>query len=281
METLYVWLFIFAGATMIVLGIFLLASERELRKQQREIDVLRRNHRHTEDQGSETQRELLMRNKELIEKTSSLSSELEESKKMMEDLQNERHHRVSYSELKQQLQASQEIIKELEAEQQRLAGINFENQQLRDEIANLKNQLQASEIQLSESVWQNPEAAERYTQLQNEIVELKQQAARGQTTAHELEAQELDAIESREMIFKEHQHKLEAQIENLQRALFMEKQAVQELDATRERLAGMERVCQELREENRRLEDDISRWQVRPAAANGCGGSEFSERWLR
>jgi hypothetical protein len=33
METLYVWLFIFAGATMIVVGICLLASERELRKQ--------------------------------------------------------------------------------------------------------------------------------------------------------------------------------------------------------------------------------------------------------
>ena len=45
METLYVWLFIFAGATMIVLGIFLLASERELRKQRREINQLRRNHR--------------------------------------------------------------------------------------------------------------------------------------------------------------------------------------------------------------------------------------------
>src|SRR5215510_11972614 len=187
METLYVWLFIFAGATMIVEGISLLTSERELRKQRREIDMLRRNHRPSEPQDFETYRsaELLMtRNKELIEKISSLSSELEESKKMMEDLQTERHHRVSYSELKQQLQASQEIIKELEAEQQRLAGINFENQQLRDEIANLKNQPQASEIQLSESVWQNPEAAERYTQLQNEIVELKQQAARGQTTAH-------------------------------------------------------------------------------------------------
>src|SRR5262249_42206914 len=108
-------------------------------------------------------------------------------------------------------------------------------------------------------------------------------AAKGQATARELEAipEQLDALESREMILKEHQHKLEAQIENLQRALLMEKQAVQELDATRERLAGMERVCQELREENRRLEDDISRWQVRPAAGNGCGGSEFSERWLR
>src|SRR5262245_43306707 len=174
METLYVWLFIFAGATMIVLGIFLLASERELRKQRREIDGLRRNQRPSEPQGFETHQsaELMTRNKELIEKISSLSSELEESKRMMEDLQNEHHHRVSDSELKQQLQASQGIIKELEAEQLRLTGVNFENQQLRDEITNLQNQLQTSEVQLGESVGQNREA-ERYAQPQNQIVELQ------------------------------------------------------------------------------------------------------------
>src|SRR5262245_62492930 len=161
METLYVWLFIFAGATMKALGIFLLASERELRKQRREIDMLRRNHRPSEPQGFEKHpsAELMMRNKELIEKISSLSSELEESKRMMEDLQSECHQRVSYSELKQQLQASQGTIKELEAEQQRLADAHFENQQLHDEITNLQNQLQASEIQLvGESAWQNREA---------------------------------------------------------------------------------------------------------------------------
>src|SRR5262249_54338973 len=283
METLYVWLFIFAGATMVVLGIFLLDSERELRKQRREIDVLRRNQRPSEPQGFETHpsAELMMRNKELTEKISSLSSELEESKRMLEELQGERHLRVSHSELKQQLQASQETIKELEAEQLRLAGVNPENQHLRDGIAKLHNQLQASEVQLGESPWQNREA-ERYEQLQNEIVELKQQAEEGQATARELEAvqEQLGAVESREMILKVQQHILEVQIENLQRALLMEKQAVQELDATRERLAGMERVCQELREENRRLEDDISRLQVQPAAANGCGGSEFSEHGL-
>src|SRR5262245_18898650 len=284
METLYVWLCIFAGATMVVLGIFLLDSERELRKQRREIDVLRRNHRSSEPQGSATHpsAELMMRNKELTEKISSLSSELEESKRIIQDFQSERHERVSYSELKQQLQASQGTIKELEAEQQRLAGVNFENQHLCDEITKLQNQLQASEVQLGESPWQNREA-ERYAQLQNEIVELKRQAEEGQATARELEAvqEQLGAVESREMILKVQQHMLEVQIENLQRALFMEKQAVQELDATRERLAGMERVCQELREENHRLEDDISRWQVRPAAANGGGGNEFSERSLR
>src|SRR5262245_18351208 len=172
METLYVWLFIFAGATMIVIGIFLLASERELRKQRREIDVLRRNQRPSEPQGFETHEsaELLIRNKELTEKISSLSSELEESKRMMEDLQNERHQRVSDSEVKQQLQASQGTIKKLEAEQLCLACGTFENQQLRDEIANLQNQLQANEIQLGESAWQNREA-ERYAQLQNEIFE--------------------------------------------------------------------------------------------------------------
>src|SRR5215813_10742088 len=278
METLYVWLFIFAGATMIVEGIFLLASERELRKQRREIDMLRRNHQPSEPQGFETHpsAELMTRNKELTEKISSLSSELEESKRMMEELQSERHQRVSYFELRQQLQASQEIIKELEAEQQRLAGVNFENQQLRDEITNLQNQLQASEIQLGEFAWENREA-EHNEQLQNEIVELKRQAEKGQATARELEAvqEQLGAVESRETILKVQQHILEVQIENLQRAVFMEKQAVQELDATRERLAGMDRVCQELREENRRLEDDISRWQVRPAAANGYGGSRI------
>jgi chromosome segregation ATPase len=279
METLYVWLFIFAGVTMIVQGICLLASERELRKQRREIDMLRRNHQPSEPQGLETRpsSELMTRNEELIEKISSLSSELEESKRMIEDLQSERHQRVSYSELKQQLQASQGTIKELEAEQQRLAGVNFENQQLRDEIANLQNQLQAREIQLSVSVWQNRES-ERYAKLQNEIVELKEQAEKGQAMVREFEAveEQLGAVESRETILKEQQHMLEAQIKNLQRELFMAKKAVQELDATCERLAGMERVCQELREENRRLEDDISRWHVRPTAANGTGGNEFS-----
>jgi hypothetical protein len=54
METLYVWLFIFAGATMIVQGIFLLASERELRKERCEIKWLQLNHRPSEPQGSET-----------------------------------------------------------------------------------------------------------------------------------------------------------------------------------------------------------------------------------
>ena len=262
METLYFWLFIFAGATMIAAGTFLLTAERELGLQRRELERLRRNLRTFEAQGSERNpsAELVTKNKELVEKISFLSSQLEESRRMVEDLQSEQHQPVSDSELKQQLQVSQEAVHELEAEQKRLAGVNVENQQLCEEIATLRNQLQTSEIRLSEFAWQNQEAAERCLRLQSEIAKLKQQAEGGPVTAGELEAEQeqLGEVESREMIFREQQHKLEERIEDLQHKLSMERKAVQELDATRERLAGMERVCRELREENRRLEDEIS-----------------------
>ena len=171
------------------------------------------------------------------------------------------------SALNHQLQASQKMIEALEAEQQRLGGINFENQQLREEIASLRNQLQTSETRLSESAWQNQEAAERYARLQNEVVELKQQAEDGQVRVRELEDthEQLGMVESREMIFREEQDKLKAQIADLQRELDTGKVKGQELDATHKRLAGMERMCQELSEENRQLEEEISRWQERPA----------------
>ena len=105
------------------------------------------------------------------------------------------------------------------------------------------------------------------SRLQNEVVELKQQAEEGQARVRELEAvqEQLGTVESREMILRDQQDKLEAQIADLQRELNTGQEKVQELDATHKRLAEMEHVCQELREENRRLEEEISRWQERMA----------------
>src|SRR5262245_17837791 len=424
METLYVWLFFFAGATMIVEGIYLFASERELRKQRREIDMFRRNHRPSEP-------ELMARNKELVETISSLSAQLEESKRTVEELQREQCQLVSagekaleaeqqrlrgvnlenqqlreeieslrnqlqaseslintttsqykevadhnlqleshlaesrqqmdkltmknnelletinslssqlaarertveelqtlrdrlsgiqsenqqlqtanqelheeianvkaqlgmtesrfseavtqareitgrnsklqteVSELTNQLQASQESIEALEAEQQRLGGVNLENQQLREEIESLRNQLQTSETRFSESARQNQEAAERYARLQNEIAEVKQQAEEGQARTRELEAvqEQLSNVEYREMTLREQQHRLEAQILALQRELDTGKEKVQTLEATHKRLAEIEHICQELREENRRLKEESSRWQERLAGS--------------
>jgi uncharacterized protein YoxC len=94
METLYIWLFIFAGATLVVVSTLLLLSERELKKQRRELDELRRSRRLSEAQASET--ELIMkRNQELAEEISSLSGQLEESKRMVEELQSEQRQLVN------------------------------------------------------------------------------------------------------------------------------------------------------------------------------------------
>jgi predicted RNase H-like nuclease (RuvC/YqgF family) len=137
METLYVWLLTFAGATMV--GCFL-SSERELGKQRREINWLRRNHRPSEAQGSETHAsaELMTRKKELVETISSLSAQLEESKRTVEELQCEQRQLVSAGELNQQLQASHKTIEALEAEKQRLGDVNFENQHYARRLRNSK-----------------------------------------------------------------------------------------------------------------------------------------------
>lgn len=45
METLLAWLLMFAAAAIIVLGILLLAAQRELGKQRPELEKLRRNYR--------------------------------------------------------------------------------------------------------------------------------------------------------------------------------------------------------------------------------------------
>ncbi len=259
METLLAWLLMFAAAAMIVLGILLLAAERELRKQRRELEKLRRNHRiraiigqlcpTSEAQGSETQpsAELTTRNKELIEKISSLSSELEESKRMVEELQCEQRQLVSAGELEQQLQASQETIKALEAEQQRLGGSNFENQQLREEIENLRNQLQTSESLLNTTASQYKEVADRDLQLESDLAESRQQMDKLTMKNNEL----LEMINS------------------LSSQLAASEQTVEELRTLQDHMPGIQSENQQLHTELRLCKTSFKR--AKPGLANPRG----------
>jgi chromosome segregation ATPase len=221
METLYVWLFIFAGATMLVVGMLLLASERELRKQRRELDELRRNHRISEARGSETDpsAELVTRNKELVEKISALSGQLEESNRMVEELQSEQRQLVSAAKLKPQLQASQETIKELEPEQQRLL-----------------DQLQTSESLLSKTASQYKEVADRDLQLESELAESRQQMDKLMMKNNEL----LEMTNS------------------LSSKLAARERTVKELQTIQDRLPGIESDNQQLRSANQELQEEMA-----------------------
>jgi len=226
METLYFWLFIFAGPTIIIEGIYLLASERELRKQRREIDMLRRNHRTSEAQGSETHpsSELMARNKELVETISSLSAQLEESKRTVEDLQCEQRQLMSAGE------------KALEAEQQRLGGVNLENQQLRAEIENLRNQLQTSESLINTTTSQHKEVADHNLQLESDLAESRQQIDKLTMKNNEL----LEMINS------------------LSSQLAARERTVEELQILRDRLPGLQSENQHLQTENQALREELA-----------------------
>jgi vacuolar-type H+-ATPase subunit I/STV1 len=88
MATLSVWLFIFGGAGLLAVGVFLFASERKLRKQRRDPDALRRDHQISVAQTSplRSSTELMTTDKHLVEKISSLSSELAQTKSHVDRL---------------------------------------------------------------------------------------------------------------------------------------------------------------------------------------------------
>src|SRR5215468_11246308 len=66
-------------------------------------------------------------------------------------------------------------MKALEAEQQRLGGVNLENQQLREEIETLRNQLQTSESLINTTASQHKEVTDRNLQLESDLAESRQQ----------------------------------------------------------------------------------------------------------
>src|SRR5919108_213165 len=122
MENLYVWLIIFSGAMIGLLGTLLLASEREIRNKRQECEWLRRNQtassrdRSSEGQGSKTHPsgELTTRNSELLEKNDSLSSQLAASQRTVEEFQTIRDRLDSTDSENQQLRvANQELRRQL------------------------------------------------------------------------------------------------------------------------------------------------------------------------
>src|SRR5439155_22650777 len=127
METLYIWLLIFAGAGLLLLGIFLFAADRKFGKHRRLVDASRPKHQFSESQRSEIRSpaRLMPTNEELLEKIPSpLSRQHEEGQTMLEELQTGQRH---------------------------LAGTACDKHELQAKILNRLTQLHADEIRRSDS----------------------------------------------------------------------------------------------------------------------------------
>ncbi|HEU4342350.1 MAG TPA: hypothetical protein VFU31_12335 [Candidatus Binatia bacterium] len=253
MESTFIWMLVFAGAAIALLGTFLVASERELKLKRREVASLAAKlSSNEEESGSATEgpgadtsdaAELLATNSELVEQISALRANLETSRSRIEELE-----------------ADRDQIDDARLENRNLRA---ESQQLHETIAELQRKLQGNEIKLS----QQREIGGNESRLQAEVAVLRQTLETTQARLREVAgAQErLAEAESRAAILAMDQENLNAQLTELKKELAEAHEKIRELTAAHERLSEMERLHQEMRDNNHRLQEEMSRLQERIA----------------
>ena len=202
MDTMFIW--IVAGAAIGLLGIFLVASERELKSKRHELEELK--HKLADgpapvisnpstdvfpkENGASA--ELIARNEELLQQVSSLSKNLEASESRLEQLETLRAH--------------------LNSKESEITELRWDRERLQAELATAKTP--------SESNDPHSDEASRNSQKDAEIAVLKEQLETSQAKVRELErapVQPVDA-ESEHKAFEELQRSLEVSTSQLQNA---------------------------------------------------------------
>jgi hypothetical protein len=245
MDTMFIW--IIAGAAIGLLGIFLVASERELKSKRLELAELKNkltdvpaaeNFNASTDvypQENAASAELVAKNEELLQKVSSLSKKLEASESTLEQLETLRAH--------------------LNSKESEITELRWDRERLNAELTTLRTPLESTDP--------HPAAASPNSQTEAEIAALKEQLETSQAKIRDLEsapAQFADA-ESSQRAFEELQRSLEVSTLQLQNALAAEQEKQKALEATQMQLSDMEQRHHELSEVNLRLREESSQHQ--------------------
>lgn len=263
METMFIWIVLFSGAAVLLLGVFLVASERELKKKRGEIDDLVSRLEDTASaslsapsvdnaaNGAELA-DLRARNQELQRERAALQDDLQAAHLAIDDLRAERPAIDDRADL---------------AEMQELRSATT---QLHSEIDDLRLQLQASEAKLNSASASGSGANERQTQLENSLIDLKQQLEKSQARTRELEnsaapAVDLSAVESRH---REETDTLQGRIAELQSRLSASAELSQQIMILEQRASESIKLEQDLRATLRRREEELSQWQERLAVSD-------------
>ena len=262
MEDISLWMLIFAGGAIGLLGVFLSASERELKKTRREVETLVARLKNspkivTLDDPVEPQpidsnaaTSAGAKEQELNDRIAYLASELEASRKTADELGSQRDH--------------------LKSAQAELLELRATNQQLEGEISHLKGELQSVESRASAAQSEGQDAASDRAKLESVIADLQSQLEAQHERGQELTAarQRLADYESRETIHTDEQKNVQEQIRVLQRELFAAEEQARNLHAAHDRATEMESQYQEAKNEIRQLEEECSRWQERVGAGD-------------
>ncbi|HEX9265804.1 MAG TPA: hypothetical protein VF977_15730 [Candidatus Binatia bacterium] len=257
MESMFVWIVVFAGVAIALLGAVLVASERELKTKRREVEVLFGKLESVSPGNTPAQSGALLADH---------SAELTELRATNQDLQNQ------IAALSGKLDLSRRSIEELKATQQsntgaqrELDGLQAANDQLKSELNDLRSRLLLAEGQFQGS----SEAGQDRAQSQAQIANLQHSLDASHTKIRELESalQKAPNLAEIEAKHRQEQKSLQLRIAELESEIGAGREKLQEFEAMSARAADSERAQQTLREEIRRHEEVISRWQARISEA--------------
>lgn len=261
MESTFVWIVMFAGAAVALLGVFLVASERELKVKRREIEALLARLENTPQGSTATQSiqseaeqaaaaDLRAQNRNLQNELNAITSELDQSRNTIDDLRNSQQNSTNSHIENQQLSAA--------------------NDRLSREVTELRSRLSASEAQIHSPVSQSRDEQEAYAQMQAELDELRQTLNESQSKIRELERarQNLPDVNVIEAAHRQERESLQQRIAELAQEVSHGREKLAELQTLRDRLAETENIQNSLRDEIRRHENEIPRWQARLAAGD-------------
>ena len=265
MESLFIWIVMFAVAVIAMLGVFLVTSEKELKKKRQELElVLAKFEGGVPAQtagplvaaealagDSEELGELRARNQQLERDLATAASKLESSKLTADELA-----------------AAQRNVEIAKSNAQWLQSTN---DQLKGELDDLKKRLEASDAQGQPAAAQPSNTEGRERELENEVADLQQQLAETRAKIRELEGIEhkLENVDAIEMNHREEKHGLEARLAELEQELSEHAMKADEIESLTQRLAEAERRQQTLRDERRSFEEELARWRTRAATAEG------------
>ena len=240
MDTIFIW--IVAGAAIGLLGIFLVASERELKSKRHELEDLK--HKLADGpapvianppadvfpQENVSSAGLIAKNEELLQQVSSLSKKLDASESVLEQLETLRAH--------------------LNSKESEITELRWDRERLQAELATAKTP--------SESDDPHPDEASRNSQKDAEIAALKEQLEASQAKVRGLESApvQLADAESGQKAFEELQRSLEVSTSQLQNALAAEQEKQNALEAIQMQLSEMQQRHHELSEANLRLREE-------------------------
>jgi predicted nucleic acid-binding Zn-ribbon protein len=259
MDNLFVWIIMFAGAVIALLGIFLVASEKELKVKRREIDELLTRLENGPQENSTGQ---------LVTPQPNNSAELADLRARNQDLQNRLNTLAGKLELSartiEELQATQHSTDAARATMQEL---HTANDRLKTEVNELRSRLQASEAHITGSAAGSQDADDRHAQLQREVIALKHELEESHAKLRDLARlqQKVASVDALEERHREERHRLESRIAELEKEISLGQEHVRELESLRNRLAESERIQETLRHESRQHDEEIARWRERIA----------------